>query len=1295
MKNTSISQQAAANDFVPLVAPTIAGSSTDYAMMYDTVANPLVRRRVATLDTAQTLTGKTMSSASNTIDASALRTTPVAATAPTTGDMLGFNGTSWTPTTVTATAPIAFSGNNISAIVGTTAGTLAAGNDPRLIVPQRVVVKNSGAGSGEFTSIRAAILSITDASAIKPYLITVFPGVYAESPMTLPAWVWLSGAGSGAVIVVPTTVVSPLLTISANSSVESITFSGAGAGICILATSAVSCIIHRLVITNFAFPVKFISPSAPTSAIMYNCMIAAPFTTAITVDGTFLAGVYACNVILQANIIAGNGSSTSGIYLAGPYADLSVSGGRITGLTAGNAVVIEDTAVLIMQGVDVRLCNLGIVCNNVGGGPELKISAITMVDITTNTLVVSHPATAGIITGILGRSSVIIDPAANIAMNITDPINTGVAISGELYYNPIIGGVFTEIGEQFVDCAATGALRGGDVLSISGLDVTISAGTSYAIQGVHPNHELIKLEWPDTTITLPADAVSYVYVDATGVITSALSLPNTLANTPLVRIGTTASDVEFIDPQKYRAEHPMDRIIEMWREVIGARFASGGILTVNASRQIAVSSGEYYYSGNEILITGGSAPLAFTTYYHTAGAWTRTAAITVVQNSSYDDGTNVVALAAGQYVKHVFYTVGVGAHEQYFMIYGDAAFADLTSAIAGALTMPPNYFSEGIVPIAAVIVQQGNATFSQVIDLRPTVTGGASASGGASVHGNLIGLLSDDHPQYVLTNGGRALTGNLDLNSHAVTNATTVNGVTVEAHAARHLPNGADPLATAAPLTTLSGATINYVGTANSFARSDHTHAIDQTSLNINTIGGTLDVAKGGTGTTSLTSGNFLQGNGTGAVTATKAVPSGVVVGTTDTQTLTNKAISSTANTITITSGAISAQNINSVFNQFLNTTSSPTFAAASITGNLSADQLWGYTTQHDISCGDLRVTGSGGNAILGQTSRTVAVRSLLLTDFSTDNTQLNVLGLANDNTTVVKKTNIVDTSTAQTLTNKTLTTPIIAAILNPNDSNNQLNMPTVGATDEFVTKTATQRLTNKSLDAELSSLYADGDNTKTALFSLNPAATGTSSTLRFAQTANRVITFPDATTTLVGTDSAQTLTNKTINSASNTITITSGSLVAANINTVLNQPLLTTSSPTFNSLTLTGSTLGLAGGKVTLYTWTVTVTGTTPVTAITIPLATGTVALFESRALVNNTTDTRAGAYKISTHVYNLSGTAVVGGNIESTNNCETSGFRAGALDCVASGSNILVRYGAVAAKTHVVQGTTWVYSN
>ena len=87
-----------------------------------------------------------------------------------------------------------------------------------------------------------------------------------------------------------------------------------------------------------------------------------------------------------------------------------------------------------------------------------------------------------------------------------------------------------------------------------------------------------------------------------------------------------------------------------------------------------------------------------------------------------------------------------------------------------------------------------------------------------------------------------------------------------------------------------------------------------------------LPVSNGGTGATSLTSGNVLVGGGTGAVTATKAAPSGAFVGTTDTQTLSAKRINprsvapSVASSYTIDSDAtdfytVTGQNQNATFN--------------------------------------------------------------------------------------------------------------------------------------------------------------------------------------------------------------------------------------------------------------------------------------------------------------------------------------------------------------------------------------------
>lgn len=108
----------------------------------------------------------------------------------------------------------------------------------------------------------------------------------------------------------------------------------------------------------------------------------------------------------------------------------------------------------------------------------------------------------------------------------------------------------------------------------------------------------------------------------------------------------------------------------------------------------------------------------------------------------------------------------------------------------------------------------------------------------------------------------------------------------------------------------------------------------------------------------------------------------------------------------------------------------------------------------------------------------------------------------------------LVGLSATQTLTNKTLTSPIIASISNTGT----LTLPT--STDTVVGRATSDTLTNKTLTAPIISSISN---------------TGT-------------LTLPTTTDTLVGRTTTDTLTNKTINGASNSLTVRLASDVSGNL---------------------------------------------------------------------------------------------------------------------------------------------------
>ncbi len=200
-----------------------------------------------------------------------------------------------------------------------------------------------------------------------------------------------------------------------------------------------------------------------------------------------------------------------------------------------------------------------------------------------------------------------------------------------------------------------------------------------------------------------------------------------------------------------------------------------------ANRYVTVSTGVIWSRLNKFTIAaidtdpGGGAD-TFETYKHVSGTFTLTTGVTTWPNTEYDDGTDLVVLSNNKYANLWFY---LDIDGELVMLYGTAQYNTSTLAeLESPPTTLPLRISTHSFLAARMIFQKSASAAEEINSVFSTVFSPTLVSD----HGNLAGLADDDHTQYILHDGTRAFTGNVDFGNFNINNVATLTATTVIAN---------------------------------------------------------------------------------------------------------------------------------------------------------------------------------------------------------------------------------------------------------------------------------------------------------------------------------------------------------------------------------------------------------------------------------------------------------------------------------------------------------------------------------
>jgi hypothetical protein len=313
--------------------------------------------------------------------------------------------------------------------------------------------------------------------------------------------------------------------------------------------------------------------------------------------------------------------------------------------------------------------------------------------------------------------------------------------------------------QHFVNLSSSaGRISGGAITDDGTADgkVSIAAGTGWIKATDSDVAELNFFDWAGSAnVDIPANTTRFIGVTYN-------------SGTPIISVSTTQNwdydtsfplgivvneaDVLSIVSDPWWTGDPITNIIERFQaegRIVRDDTVGGLILGNTGTRQPTLTGGTLWGRLNEFTVSALTGGETFETYYYDGdlgggAAWVKGTG-TQWDNLNYNTvATGLTALGTGKYA-NLWWFVDVDG--TLIMLYGQDTYTTAAQAAAGTLpTTVPSKLQYTALFVGRIVFQQNNDTPLSIDSAFSSIF----TPGVTTDHGNLVGLLDDDHTQYLL-----------------------------------------------------------------------------------------------------------------------------------------------------------------------------------------------------------------------------------------------------------------------------------------------------------------------------------------------------------------------------------------------------------------------------------------------------------------------------------------------------------------------------------------------------------------